>query len=139
MRFFALFLSAMLVSTGVTAQVTDDLPRKLAAYSKTAVAITGNVVMDGTIIRFSNGESLPWQAIHEEGSTTVYEVLSTMNPVLLNNNTLCGDQPIARAVVKENDEKVTMLLFDESNIEPVHALINSGNACASFSYIKIHD
>lgn len=131
-----ILLSLTLAVVASTSQAADTFtpPQRLAAYSKTAMAITGDVILEETIIRFANGESLAWQPVYEDKGNNVYEVVSARNPVLLNGNTLCGEAPITRVATSEQGDKVRLSVFDETNNEPADVLASSENLCAVFYY-----
>lgn len=71
-------------------------PQTWQAMSRTATGITGDIIVTRDDIVFKNGASIQIKAVDQnfETGTTLYQVTSKNNPVLLNGNLLCGEAPV---------------------------------------------
>lgn len=75
------------------------------AASTTATAITGDIQISGRGIRFENGKTLELATTDQPG---VLRVVKRENPILKNDNLLCGQQP-PTFVVYGRDERTESL------------------------------
>lgn len=90
-------ISLMVSATAVAQQpLANAASTSWKAFSTTAMAITGDIVMSPDSITFANGDSLKLQIVDSAASTgqTLYKVLGRRNPTLLNGNHLCGTQAV---------------------------------------------
>jgi hypothetical protein len=132
-------VSIMFVGTPTSAAS----PERWIAYSKTAVAITGNVTYSRQSIKFANGKTLALTApkkvtVENDGEpvkATFYRVNG--NPVLKNGNRLCGKRATFIAVFTPADTdsgKASrwMAVFSGSKAP---SSINDDSLCAIYTYV----
>jgi hypothetical protein len=102
---------------------------RLLAVSKTATAITGDLVVrtrHGAAVQivFTNGTTMKLTG----GDDGVYRAVGFGNPVLLNRNRLCGKASVKRVTLTEGrDGMYTMSVYDA---DAMHA----ASLCATFTY-----
>ncbi len=137
--FSSLIVCAAVMGSGAA---HADPVQMLQAYSTTALAITGDITIDGTSIRFATGQGLPLKVAAQQDQTTLFEVGSTANPVLLNGNTLCGNLPVTYIIRRDRDDLVLLSMFDtappasDQAIQAIMATDPFKGTCAVFTYLK---
>ena len=115
-------------------------PVSWIAVSKTAMAITGDIVLDEYSLTFANGESLDlepyeadrvgdWAGSGEEVAGYVYKIDPSADPELLNGNRLCGT-PVTYVVVWSPGEGELTLNAYSGKAAPT----GTERLCASYSY-----
>jgi hypothetical protein len=115
-------------------------PATWIAVSNTAMAITGDIVLDDYGIRFANGTNLELEPFDTEvvanwtgfsGPTpgNIYEVHSPSDPKLLNGNTLCGEKVTYIVTTLSHDGELTLNIY--SSKQPPKSM---DGVCASYSY-----
>jgi hypothetical protein len=118
----AIGLSALAVLGGHAAAMTLKLPNppwtKWTAISTTAMGITGDIVLAEDRITFANGESLSIASV-SGAAAGIFRVDPPQNPVLLQGNTLCGDDP-ATFIVTAREEGLKV--FSGENAPPASTL-----------------
>ena len=125
-------LAALCLAAGPA--VADEL----AALSTTASSITGDISFDDYEIVFGNGEKLVFEELIADHFTvdgkdvpaSVYSVKGPANPKLLNDNRLCGENPVTY-VASWLDGDVTMLAVFETPEAPE----SSDDMCALYTYV----
>ncbi|WP_245307771.1 hypothetical protein [Hoeflea sp. IMCC20628] len=131
----ALVLAAASVCAGSPAFADS-----LAAISSTAMAITGDIELDDFEIVFENGETLEFDELvadtfmvdGEEVGASVYSVKTPADPVLNNDNLLCGqgDVTYVAAWGDASDDSLTIVaVFDTQDVPDSNA-----DMCASYTY-----
>lgn len=88
---YRILLSLLLLATTQAAQADSH---DWIATSTTAMAITGDILVEDGRIVFQNGAALELEALGPD-RPGLYRVSPSQNPVLLNGNRLCGDKPPA--------------------------------------------
>lgn len=115
------------------------------AASTTATAITGDIQISAKGIRFENGTTLELTSTDQPG---VLRLVKRENPVLKNNNLLCGQQP-PTFVVYGRDERTESLdsssnlylkVYNGSQIPPGSDAIGMDHKgsgfCALYNYTR---
>jgi hypothetical protein len=96
---------AATASTSQSSRTAASSSDSWTATSTTATAITGDIQISTEGIRFENGKTLELAATNQPG---VLRVVKRENPVLKNDNLLCGQQP-PTFVVYGRDERTESL------------------------------
>jgi hypothetical protein len=134
MRISLLVLASFLIVTPAGAD-----PVSWIAVSNTAMAITGDIVLDDYSIKFANGRSLDIEPYDTEvvadwtgfGGTpgNIFKVNPPTDPKLLNGNTLCGDKVTYVVTTLPHDGELTLNVY--SSKQPPKSV---DGVCASYSY-----
>ncbi|MGC2409122.1 MAG: hypothetical protein WA441_03740 [Methyloceanibacter sp.] len=132
---------AMLV--GILATAAQAEPASWIAMSKTAMSITGDIVLDDYSLAFKNGKSLDlepyemaregdWSGSGEEISGDVFKIDPPSNPKLLHGNTLCGAPATYVVLWTPGEGELTLNVYSgdgaPTGTPDVDAL------CATYSY-----
>lgn len=116
------------------------------AMSRTAISITGDITVSANQITFQNGAFLSIRAVGEdaENNITLYKVISTSNPKLLNGNYICGKTPVNYLSFKKVGTKpkpdLSMTVYYAESLQ-LQDLVSpdqtaaAANICATYNYI----
>jgi hypothetical protein len=130
-----LILAGFLVVTPAGAD-----PATWIAVSNTAMAITGDIVLDDYSIRFANGRNLDiepfdtevvanWTGFGDPTPGNIFKVDPPTDPKLLNGNTLCGEKVTYIVTTLPHDGELTLNVY--SSKQPPKSV---DGICASYSY-----
>ncbi|MCY0094379.1 hypothetical protein [Hoeflea ulvae] len=131
---------ALLLAAASACAVLPAFADSLAAVSSTAMAITGDIEFDDFEIVFENGETLVFDELvadtfivdGEEVGASVYSVQTPADPLLNNDNLLCGqgDVTYVAAWGDASDDSLTIVaVFDTQDVPGSNA-----DMCASYTY-----
>ena len=141
---FSKMITAALLACCSVQSFAKGGEERWTAYSRTAVAITGDILLSPTRLRAA-GVDLPLKVmadvpdfqndLDQRVAARVLAVTRRMNPKLRNGNTFCGDQPIRWIVVWQYDagKGLGMDMFAGSQM-PSSA--NNVGFCASYFYFR---
>ena len=112
----------------------------LEAYSRTAAAITGDVVITKDALKVSTGKSLPWVLLTQRDERTLFSMLSAQNPELINGNRICGAQGATHALlIEKQNDIVSLHFFRASDLSDPIKLLDLDQACAIYNYTRAPD
>jgi len=131
---------ALLLAAASVCAASPAFADSLAAISSTAMAITGDIEFDDFSITFENGESLEFDELvgdsfmvgDEEVAASVYSVTTPADPLLNNDNQLCGrgDVTYVASWGAASDDSLTIVaVFDTQDVPDSDA-----DMCASYTY-----
>ncbi len=116
------------------------------AMSHTAGSITGNITVTANQVTFQNGAFLSIRVVDEdsENNITLYKVISTSNPKLLNGNYICGNTPVNYISFKKVGAKpkpdLSMTVYYAESLQ-LQDLVSpdqtatAANICATYNYV----
>lgn len=139
MKIIQTVIIATLLNCSVTATALSyTIEDSYIASSSTAVSITGDIQMDDFSITFANGETLEFSELVADhfsvnGKTvpaSLYRVSEPADPVLENDNQLCGSGDVTYIATWGNDPLVTNLAVFTGGDAPA----DSSEMCASYVY-----
>ena len=118
------------------AAASPALADSYAAISNTAMAITGDIEFDDFGITFENGEQITFDELvgdtfmvgGERVNGSVYSVAEPKDPVLLNDNRLCGE-PVTYVASWGDASTTTVAVFSTQDVPASDA-----EMCASYTY-----
>lgn len=136
-------LALMLLGAVPAAGQSADSQMHYTAYSNTAMAVTGDLLVSPSSVTFQNGGALSLKLVSEDGSTRVYAVLEQANPVLLNSNYLCDKAAPATYLLmheRKSSGKRLMEMSVYTADQPPKAQgatpVRPGGFCAAYSYVE---
>lgn len=121
--------------TGVAPAMAMDMNGKWVAASTTAMSITGDIEVSEDKIVFQTGASFDLKPV--EGEAQLFTVESaTENPVLLNDNYLCGaNAPPSYIAFAMYETSMILLAFDGPDVPKLNPdPLDQEGICASFTY-----
>jgi len=133
--------TALLVLSLTTAASAAE---KLPAYGKTALSITGDVMLSAEKITFGNGKSVAvkkiasgregkWDPIASgTAKADVYELTKPEDPKLLRGNRLCGSGPVRYVAFFRTDDKLTEMVVFQPKADPFGS--DPDRICATYTY-----
>ena len=135
--------AALAIVLGVLATAVQAAPARWLATSKTAMSITGDIVLDDYSVTFKNGKNLDlepyemaregnWSASGDVISGDVFKIDPPSSPKLLHGNLLC-DAPATYVVLWMPGEGELTLNFYSGEGEPT-GTPNVDALCAAYSY-----
>jgi hypothetical protein len=141
MRFIAVpasALAALLAVLAISPLCAD--PVNWAATSNTAMAITGDIVLEDYSITFANGKSLAiepyeagrvgdWSGSGKNVAGDVFTADSLSNPKLLNGNKLCATPATYVVIWSPGEGELGINVYSGSK-----APTGTGGLCASYFY-----
>jgi hypothetical protein len=122
----------------LVAAASPALADTYAAISSTAMAITGDIEFDDFGITFENGEQITFDQLvgdtfmvgGERVNGSVYSVAEPKDPLLLNDNRLCGEPVTYVASWGTSDGSGTIVaVFSTQDVPDSDA-----DMCASYTY-----
>jgi hypothetical protein len=130
---------------GVQTQ-TLNTSKTWQAMSRTATSITGDITVTANQITFQNGASLSIRAVDEdsEQGITLYKVVSSNNPKLLNDNYICGNSPVNYLSFKKVGASLkpdlSMTVYYAKSLQLQNLVLpdqttNTANICAIYNYV----
>ena len=131
-------LALLAVVLGTASAIAE--PETWIAVSKTATAITGDIVLDEYSLTFANGESLDlepyeqdrvgdWSGSGNETEGYVYKIDPPADPELNNGNTLCG-APVSWLVIRSPGKGELVVNAYSGEETPT----GTDGLCASYSF-----
>jgi hypothetical protein len=120
----------VLLSTSVLAHAGS----RWIATSSTSMAITGNIVVTENSIRFGNGNVV---GLNPTGVPEVFTLLPPgTNPVLLQGNRLCGEQPPTYVTLYREGRSLALSVYDGPDMPgtPTQLTSMQPGMCASYFY-----
>lgn len=139
MKTFQSALMATLLTCSLTVPALSYTEEDFyTASSSTAVSITGDIQMDDFSITFANGETLEFADLVADNFSvdgkrvpaSLYRVRNPADPVLENDNQLCGSGDVTYIATWGADPLVTTLAVFTSDNAPE----DSSEMCASYIY-----
>lgn len=126
----------LLALTLSLAVVSPALADTYAAVSNTAMSITGDIEFDDFGITFETGEQITFDQLigntfvvgGETVNGSVYSVAEPKDPVLLNDNRLCGE-PVTYVASWGDADTTTVAVFSTQD-----APTSDADMCASYTY-----
>lgn len=108
------------------------------AYSTNAMGITGDIVTTANRIHFENGSILRLEATGKSG---VFGVPAGFNPVLRNENRLCGSGPPTHATLYVEDDILALAVYRRRTEprSPENLRDLEPGICASYKYMSSDD
>jgi hypothetical protein len=105
------------------------------ATSSTAMAITGDIAVAADSITFGNGASIGIKQAAPD-RPDVFIIDPPSNPVLLQGNGLCGDQPPTFLTLYRDGGSLALSVFDGPDMppSPAGALDTPPGLCATYHY-----
>jgi hypothetical protein len=105
------------------------------ATSTTSIAITGNIAVSADSIKFGNGKSIHIEPVGPD-RPEVFRVDPPANPLLLNGNRLCGDEPPTFVSLFRDGGSLTLYVFEgaEAPSSPFGLVGVQPGMCASYHY-----
>jgi hypothetical protein len=130
---------------GVQTQ-TLNTSKTWLAMSRTAASITGDITVTANQITFQNGAFLSIRAVDEnaDNNVTLYKVISTSNPKLLNGNYICGKTPVNYLSFKKVGAKpkpnLSMTVYYAESLRLQDLVLpdqaaSMANSCATYHYV----
>lgn len=110
----------------------------LIAYSRTALAITGDVLLSPSEITLSNGAQIPWALKESNGNVQIMAATTDANPPLLSNDTFCHQGPPRLFhVATHADGKVSLEVYaDASSEEKQSRPEQAFSPCGTFVFVQ---
>jgi hypothetical protein len=116
------------------------------AMSRTAESITGDITVSANQITFQNGTFLSIRVVDEdsENNITLYKVISTSNPKLLNGNYICGNTPVNylsfKKVGAKSKPNLSMTVYYAESLQLPDLVspdqtATAANICATYNYV----
>lgn len=142
MKLLSNFALLPLLAAPALAQDGSPYTITLAATSNTAMAVTGDVVMDdfsvefadGTVMEFSDlvGDTILVDGVEAFGS--IYEMAAPEDPILLNDNQLCGMGDVTYlAAYAAGDGMTEIAVFTTQDVPA-----STEDACAIYLYEDVY-
>jgi hypothetical protein len=105
------------------------------ATSSTSMAITGDIAVSADRIIFGNGASIGIKQAAPD-RPEVFTIDPPSNPVLLQGNRLCGDQPPTFLTLYRDGGSLALSVFDGPDMppSPASALDTPPGLCATYHY-----
>jgi hypothetical protein len=105
------------------------------ATSTTSMAITGNITVTADSITFGNGKTIRIKPVSAD-RPEVFTIDPPSNPVLLQRNRLCGDQPPTFITLYREDGSLTVSVFDGPDMpqSPTSTVQLQPGICATYHY-----
>lgn len=132
-------LALSVYATNANAQSWDmKKPLKLTAYSRNAMAITGDVQVSKSALTAGSGKKIAWTFVGQEGDHFLFRVNSKDNPKLLYGNQICGDGGIKYMVVVQNvtEKIISIQAYEDSKIAKEGEVPDPNESCAIYNYIR---
>ncbi len=132
-----------LIIAGFALLLSGNLPVEASETwsptSTTAIAITGEISIDGNRLTFGNGVSISLKPVGAD-RPGVYVIDPPQNPVLMNGNRLCGEEMPTFLVLARAGNSLYFKAFDspEAPVASADPLPQSGT-CATYNFERASD